>query len=59
MAGDLDHIGVGLGHAGGDGADADLGHQLDAHLGGGVHLMEIVDQLGQVLDRIDVVMGGR
>ena len=59
MAGDLNHIGVGFGHTGGDGADADLGHQLHAHLGGGVHLVEVVDQLGQILNRIDVVVGRR
>ena len=59
MAGDLDHIGVGLGHTSGDGADADLGHQLHAHRRLGVHLMQIVDQLGEILNRIDVVMGRR
>ena len=46
VAGDLDYIGVGLGHPGGDRADADLRHQLHAHLGGGMHLVKIVDQLG-------------
>ena len=32
VAGDLYHIGRGLGDAAGDGADAGLGHQLDRHL---------------------------
>ena len=35
VAADQHHVGVGLGHAGGDGADADLGHQLDADAGAG------------------------
>jgi hypothetical protein len=29
VAADQDLVGIALGHAGGDGADADLGHQLD------------------------------
>ena len=33
VAGDQHDVGVGLGHAGGDGADADLGHQLHVHAG--------------------------
>ena len=59
VAGDLNHISVGLGHTGSDRADADLGHQLHAHLGGGMHLVQVVDQLGQILNRIDVVVGRR
>ena len=59
MARDLDHVGIGLRHPGGDRADADLGHQLHRHLGGGVDLMQVVDELGQILDRIDVVVRGR
>ena len=59
VAGDLNHIGVGLGHAGGNRADADLGHQLHAHRRLGVHLVQIVDQLSQILDGIDVVMRRR
>ena len=59
VAGNLDHVGVGLGHPGGDRADADFGHQLHRDLGGGIDLMEIVDQLGQILNRIDVVVRRR
>src|SRR3954468_10807305 len=33
VPGDQDAVGVGLGHAGGHGADTDLGHELDGHLG--------------------------
>ena len=59
MAGNLDHISVGLRHTSGDGADADLGHQLHAHRGCRVHLMQVVNQLGKILDRIDVVVRRR
>ena len=47
-----------LTHAGGDGAHAVLGHQLHRDLGG-VDLLEVVDELGQVLDGVDVVVGRR
>ena len=50
MTGDLNHIGIGLGHTGSDGADADLSHQLHAHRRLGMHLVQLVDQLGQILD---------
>ena len=56
MAGDLNHVGVGLGHPGGNGANADFRHQLDRHLGGGMSLVQVVNELGQVLDGIDVVV---
>ena len=52
------HVGQRLHHAGGDGADAVLGHQLHRHLGR-VHLLEVVDELGQILDRVDVVVRRR
>jgi len=59
VAGDEDHVGVGLGDAGGDGADALLAHELDVDASPVVGALEVVDQLGQVLDRIDVVMRRR
>ena len=59
MAADQDHVGLGLGYARRDRADADLGHQLDADARAVVGILEVVDQLGQVLDRVDVVMGRR
>ena len=36
VAGDEHDVGVGLGHAGGDRADADLGHELHVHAGRGL-----------------------
>ena len=59
MAADQDDIGVRLGDASGDGTDAGLGDQLHADARARVDLLEIVDQLGQVLDRIDVVVRRR
>jgi hypothetical protein len=47
------------GDAGGDRADAGLGHQLDADARRRVDLLQVVDQLRQVLDRVDVVVGRR
>ena len=59
MARHQDHVGLGLGDAGGDGADSRLGHQFHAHLGLRVDLLEVIDQLRQILDRIDVVVRRR
>ena len=52
-------VGVGLCHAGGDSADADLRDQLDRHLRLRVGAAEVVDQLLEVLDRVDVVVRRR
>src|SRR3546814_11073531 len=55
MTGDQDGVGLRLGDAGGDGADAGRGHQLHADPRLRVDLLEVVDELGEVLDRVDVV----
>ena len=59
IAGDQDGVGLGLGHAGRDRADARLRHQLDGDAGARIDLLQVVDELGQVLDRIDVVVRRR
>ena len=59
MSRDEDDVGVGLGHAGRDGADTGGGDELHADLGARVDLLEVVDQLRQVLDGIDVVVRRR
>ena len=59
IAADEHHVGMGLGHAGGDGADADFGDQLDADAGVMVGVFQVVDQLGQVFDRVNVVVRRR
>ena len=59
VAADQDDVAVRLGHARGDRADADLGHELDADPRPRVGVLEVVDELGQVLDRVDVVVRRR
>ncbi len=58
-AGDHDVVGAGLGDAGGDGADARERDELDADLGRRVGAAQVVDQLREVLDRVDVVVRRR
>ena len=57
--GDEHHVGVGLGHPGGHRAHAHLGHQLHVDPGPRVGRLEVVDELGDVLDGVDVVVGRR
>ena len=59
VARDQHDVGVGLGHAGGDGADTDLGHELHVDPGRRVGGLQVVDELGDVLDRVDVVVRRR
>src|SRR6202042_3667642 len=59
VPGDQHHVRVRLRHAGRDRADADLGDQLDVHPGGRVRVLQVVDELRQVLDRVDVVVWRR
>ena len=59
VAADQDVVGARLGDAGGDGPDPGLGDQLDADPGARVDLAQVVDELGQVLDRVDVVVRRR
>src|SRR5207237_10911869 len=58
-AGDGDVVGARLGHAGGNRAGADLGNQLHRSEAARVDVLEVEDELRQVLDRIDVMMGRR
>ena len=58
-AGDHDVVGAGLGDARGDGADARERDELDADLGRRVDAAQVVDQLGEILDRVDVVVRRR
>src|SRR3712207_8206886 len=59
VAGDGYVIRPGLRDAGGYGSDAHLGYELDAHIGARVGVLEVVDELGKVLDGVDVVVGRR
>jgi hypothetical protein len=57
-AGDVDDVRPGLGHAHGDGAHA-AGHgDLHRHARQGVGGLELGDDLGQILDAVDVVVVG-
>jgi hypothetical protein len=59
VSGDKDDVGIGFGDAGGDGADAGLGDEFDADFGAGIDLLQVVDELGEILDGVDVVVGRR
>jgi len=59
IAGDGDMVGARLGDAGGDRADADFGHELHRHPAFRVDVLQVEDELGDVLDGIDVMMRRR
>ena len=59
VTGDQHDVRVRLGHASGDRADTDLGDQLDVNARDRVGVLEVVNQLRQVFDRVDVVMRRR
>ena len=46
VARNLDHISIGLSYASGNGAYTYLCHKFHTHLGGGMNLVQIVNQLG-------------
>ena len=52
-------VGASLADAGGDGADTDFRNQLDRHARLRIDILQIVDQLRQILDRIDVMVRRR
>ena len=57
MAGDQDHVCMSLGDTGGHGANTHLGHELHVYATHRVGVLEVVYELGQVLDGVDVVVG--
>src|SRR5579871_4418918 len=59
VAADQHHVGLRFRNSRGDRADADFGDQLHADARAIVGVLQIVDQLREVLDRIDVVMRRR
>ncbi len=59
VAADQDEVGVGLGHAGGHDADAGFGDQLHRDARPRVDVLQVVDELGEVLDGVDVVVRRR
>eukprot|EP01136_Pigoraptor_vietnamica_P023733 Opistho-1_new@6558 len=59
VAADQNVVGVALCNASRDDADAGLRHELDGDTRDGVRTLEVKDQLREILDRIDVVVGRR
>ena len=59
VAGDEHDIGMRLGNACGDGADADFRNQLYRDASLRIDVLEIVDELRQIFDGVDVVMRRR
>ena len=59
VSADQNDVAVSLRHARGHRAYADLGHQLDADPSPRIAVLEVEDELGQVLDRVDVVVRRR
>ena len=59
MTRDQHHVGLGLADSRRHRADAHLGDELHMHARRGIRVLEIVDQLLQILDRIDVVVRRR
>ena len=55
-AGDVHHVGEGLHDAQRHGTDTFLGHELHRDRRVGVDLLEVEHELGEILDRVDVVM---
>ena len=53
---DEHHIGMRFGHPSRDGPDAHLRHELNANARMMIGIFEIVNQLGQILDRVNVMM---
>ncbi len=56
---DEHHVGVRLRNTGGNRTDADFGHQLHRNARSRIDVLQVVDQLRQVFDRINVVMRRR
>mmetsp|Transcript_43739 Transcript_43739/g.106165 ORF Transcript_43739/g.106165 Transcript_43739/m.106165 type:complete len:619 (-) Transcript_43739:2977-4833(-) len=56
---DLDDVGRRFGDAGRHGADAKLCNELDGHLCLRVNLVQVIDELRKVFDRVDVMVGRR
>ena len=59
VAGDEHDVGMRLRHAGRDRADADLRDQLHVNARPRIRVLQVVDQLREIFDRIDVVMRRR
>lgn len=59
VSADENHIRATLGHARGHGAHARFCHQLDADARLAVGVFQVVNQFGQILDGVDIMMRRR
>ena len=59
ITGNQDVIRKSLGDAGRDRAHTHLRNQLYAHAGGGIAVLQVVNQLLEILDRVNVMVGRR
>src|SRR5439155_14198379 len=59
VAGNGDVVRFGLGHTRSHGADAHFRDELHRDGRGGIRVLQLVDQLRQVLDRVDIVVWRR
>ena len=59
IPGDRDMVRPRLGHTGRDRADTNFGHQLDRDTRLRIGVLQVVDELRQILDRVDVVVRRR
>ena len=57
VTGDKDDLRAALGNTGGNGADTGLADQLHVDVGVAVGVLQVIDQLSQILDGVDVVVG--
>ena len=59
MSRDQYDISMSLTHTRCHGPDANLGDELDVHPGMFIRVLEVMNQLSEILDRVDVVMWRR
>ena len=59
MTGDQNQVRVRFCHARGDRADAHFRHQLHGNARLRIDVLQIIDQLRQIFDRVDVMVRGR
>ena len=55
----VNHIGIPFDHTGSNRANANLGDQFYTHLGRWVDRLQVEDQLGEIFNAVDIVVGRR
>ena len=59
VAADENHVGMGLGNASRDRAYANFGYQLHRDARARIRILQVVNELSQVLDRVNIVVRRR